>query len=243
MNPDGTFTYTPNADFFGTDTFVYTVTDANGATSTAVVTITVLDIQEASAVNDQYTVNEDEVLTGDVSENDTNTDGFSYTVTDGPDHGVLTMNADGTFTYTPSTDYNGFDEFTYEACDGSGFCVSATVTIIVVPVGDDDITVATGFSPNGDNVNETLHIENIDAYPQNKVTIFNRWGNVVYEKTGYSSSAEWNGNTEEDNTVGATKVPEGTYFYSIESGPSAIDPAKAESKLSGFIVIKYSNNQ
>ena len=243
MNPDGTFTYTPNADFFGTDTFVYTVTDANGGTSTAVVTITVIDTQEASAENDQYTVNEDEVLTGDVSENDTNTDGFTYTITDGTDHGVLTMNADGTFTYTPSTDYNGFDEFTYEACDGSGFCVTATVTIIVVPVGDDDITVATGFSPNGDNVNETLHIENIDAYPQNKVTIFNRWGNVVYEKTGYSSSSEWNGNTEEDNTVGATKVPEGTYFYAIESGPSAIDPAKAESKLSGFIVIKYSNNQ
>ncbi|MFN5620728.1 MAG: Ig-like domain-containing protein [Flavobacteriales bacterium] len=243
MNPDGTFTYTPNADFFGTDSFVYTVTDGNGGTSTAVVTITVIDTQEAAAENDQYTVNEDEVLTGDVSENDTNTDGFTYTVTNGTNNGTLTLNPDGTFTYTPNTDYNGFDEFTYQACDASGFCVSATVTIIVVPVGDDDITVATGFSPNGDNVNETLHIENIDAYPQNKVTIFNRWGNVVYEKSGYSSSAEWNGNTEEDNTVGATKVPEGTYFYTIESGPSAIDPAKAESKLSGFIVIKYSNNQ
>jgi gliding motility-associated-like protein len=243
MNADGTFTYTPNTNFFGNDSFVYTVTDANGATSTATVNITVIDTLDAAAEKDHYTTNEDVAVSGNVSDNDTSTDGFTYSVTDGPSHGILTMNADGSFTYTPSTDYNGFDEFTYQACDGNGNCVSATVTIIVVPMGDDTLTVVPGFSPNGDNVNETFHIENIDAYPQNKVTIFNRWGNVVYENTGYSSSAEWNGNTDQDNTVGATKVPEGTYFYVIESGQSSINPNKPIEKLSGFIVIKYSNNQ
>jgi gliding motility-associated-like protein len=205
--------------------------------------ITVLAGPDVVAVNDQYTVNEDEVLNGDVSENDTNTDGFIYNVTSGTSNGTLTLNADGTFTYTPNADYNGFDEFTYEACDENGNCVSATVTIIVVPMGDDTITVAAGFSPNGDNVNETLHIETIDAYPQNKVTIFNRWGNVVYEASGYSSTSEWNGNASEDGAMGSTKVPEGTYFYVLETGPSSVNPDKAEEKLSGFIVIKYSNNQ
>jgi gliding motility-associated-like protein len=155
----------------------------------------------------------------------------------------LVLNNDGSFTYTPNPDYNGFDEFTYQACDDQGNCVSATVTIIVAPVGDDEITIAAGFSPNGDNVNETLHIENIDSYPQNKLIIFNRWGNVVYEKTGYSSNAEWNGNADEDGSMGDTKVPEGTYFYVLETGQSAVNPAKAPENLSGFIVIKYSNNQ
>lgn len=243
MNADGTFTYTPNTNFFGNESFVYTVTDASGATSTATVNITVIDTLDAAAENDQYTTDEDVAVSGNVSDNDTSTDGFTYTVTAGPSHGTLTMNADGSFTYTPSADYNGFDEFTYQACDGNGNCVNATVTIIVVPMGDDTLTVVPGFSPNGDNVNETFHIENIDAYPQNKVTIFNRWGNVVYEANGYSTSTEWNGNTDQDNTVGATKVPEGTYFYVIESGQSSINPNKPIEKLSGFIVIKYSNNQ
>ena len=240
---EGLFTYTPNTDFSGNDSFVYEVSDGNGGTDSATVYITVLAGPDVVAINDQYTVNEDEVLNGDVSENDTNTDGFIYTVTSGTSNGTLTLNADGTFTYTPNADYNGFDEFTYEACDENGNCVSATVTIIVVPMGDDTITVAAGFSPNGDNVNETLHIENIDSYPQNKIIIFNRWGNVVYEKSGYSTASEWNGNADEDGAMGSTKVPEGTYFYVLETGPSSVNPSKEEEKLSGFIVIKYSNNQ
>ena len=184
-----------------------------------------------------------ETLNGDVSENDTNTEGFVYSVISGPTHGTLTMNGDGTFTYTPDTDYNGFDEFTYQACDADGNCVTATVTIIVAPAGDDTLIIVPGFSPNGDNVNETFHIENIDSYPQNKLIIFNRWGNIVYEKSGYNTTSEWNGNSDEDGTMGDTKVPEGTYFYILETGPSSVNPNKPEENLSGFIVIKYSNNQ
>jgi gliding motility-associated-like protein len=112
-----------------------------------------------------------------------------------------------------------------------------------VDVDGDTVTVASGFSPNGDNVNETLQIENIEAYPQNKITIFNRWGNVVYEKAGYTNEAGWNGNTDEDGAMGSTKVPEGTYFYVLETGASTINPLKNPEQLSGFIVIKYSNNQ
>ena len=239
----GQYTYQPNIDFSGNDSFVYEVNDGNGGTDQATVYITVIAGPDITAENDQYTVNEDETLTADVSENDTNTDGFTYTVTSGTSNGTLTLNADGTFTYVPNADHNGFDEFTYTACDNDGNCVQATVTIIVVPVGDDEITVAAGFSPNGDNVNETLHIENIDSYPQNKLIIFNRWGNVVYEKNAYSSNSEWNGNADEDGAMGSTMVPEGTYFYVLETGPSSVNLSKPEEKLSGFIVIKYSNNQ
>jgi gliding motility-associated-like protein len=152
------------------------------------------------------------------------------------------MDEDGSFIYTPSSDYNGTDSFVYQACDEFGNCYTANVYIVVNPMEDDEISVSQGFSPNGDNVNETLHIENIDSYPENNLVIFNRWGNVVYEKSGYSSDSEWNGNADDSGAMGNSKVPEGTYFYVLETGQSKLDASKAPEQLSGFIVIKYSNN-
>jgi len=245
MNNDGTFIYTPNPDFNGTDTFEYTACDDDGNCTTVTVTITVIPVDDElqSAENDQYTVYENETLTGNVAENDVNLDGFTFTVTSNVQNGTLVFNADGSFTYTPNAGASDFDEFTYEACDADGNCYTATVTIIIVEVETDDILVAAGFSPNGDNVNETLAIENIEFYPSNKIIIFNRWGNVVYEKTGYTNAIGWNGNANEDGAMGSTKVPEGTYFYVLETGQSTLNANKAPENLSGFIVIKYSNNQ
>ena len=242
INPDGTFTYTPDEDYFGPDSFTYTVTDAAGVTDTANVTITVNSILDPEANNDQYTTDEDVAISGNVSDNDIDTDGYTYTVTDGPDNGTLVFNTDGTFTYTPNQNYNGFDEFTYTACDDDNNCYEATVTIIVVPTTDDTLDIPAGFSPNGDNVNDTFHIENIDQYPDNNLKIFNRWGNIVYETDGYNSSSEWNGTTDAGGVVVGSKVPEGTYFYVLDPGKSTLNPEITPEVKSGYIVIKYSNN-
>jgi gliding motility-associated-like protein len=236
---DGSFTYSPNTNYSGSDSFIYEVTDSEGAVDQAVVTI---NVDSILAVDDEYEVDEDAVLTDDVSTNDTNTSGLVYSVTGGASNGTVTMEDDGTFTYTPNPDFNGTDSFDYQACDALGNCYQATAIIVVNPMEDDEITVSQGFSPNGDNVNETLHIENIDSYPQNKLVIFNRWGNVVYEKSGYSTDSEWNGNADDSGAMGNSKVPEGTYFYVLETGQSRLDASKAPEQLSGFIVIKYANN-
>jgi gliding motility-associated-like protein len=235
----GAFTFTPNTNYSGPDSFIYEVTDGDGLTDQAVVNI---NVEPIIAANDEFDVNEDEVLIGNASSNDTNTENLIYSVTSGTNNGTVVMEEDGSFTYTPNPDYNGTDSFTYQVCDAAGNCYEATVFITVIPMEDDEITVSQGFSPNGDNVNETLHIENIDSYPQNKLVIFNRWGNVVYEKSGYSSDSEWNGNADDSGAMGNSKVPEGTYFYVLETGQSKLDATKAPENLSGFIVIKYANN-
>jgi len=155
INPDGTVRYAPALDFIGTDTFAYTVSDGNGGTDTATVTVTVGRIDpdnhppqaaDDAAVTDENTP----VLTGDVLANDTDPDGDALTVesvTD-PGRGRAADNGDGTFTYTPQEYYNGTDSFTYTVSDGNGGTDTATVTITINPVGEDLYIAPDGSDEN-----------------------------------------------------------------------------------------------
>jgi gliding motility-associated-like protein/uncharacterized repeat protein (TIGR01451 family) len=233
--PDGTFTYIPDLGFFGTDGFTYILCDATDCDTVQVI-INVLEvIVDPSLGNDEYSTPEDTAVSGDVSANDLGTDGFVYSVENDPAHGTVTMNPDGTFTYTPDADFVGTDSFTYVACNDEGECYEATVTIIVYNVVDPTdmvIHIPAGFSPNGDNVGDTFVIENIDMYPNNELIIFNRWGNEVYNAAPYSNASAWDGSTQSDGIVVGGKVPEGTYFYVLDKGDDS-------AKISGFIVVKY----
>src|SRR5207247_597176 len=76
--------------------------------------------------------------------NDSDVDGDVLTpvLVSGPSHGSLTLNADGSFTYTPSANYNGTDSFAYKANDGSLDSNVATVTITINPVQDPPVANA-----------------------------------------------------------------------------------------------------
>ncbi|MEO0644529.1 MAG: Ig-like domain-containing protein, partial [Cyanobacteria bacterium J06650_10] len=145
---DGSFTYTPDADFNGTDSFTYTLSDAEFS-STATVNITVNDVVDNTApvaTDDSFTVEEDTVLTGDVSENDTDTEGgASYALDADAANGTVALADDGSFTYTPDADFNGTDSFTYTLSDAE-FSSTATVNIMVNDVVDNTAPVATDDS-------------------------------------------------------------------------------------------------
>jgi dipeptidyl aminopeptidase/acylaminoacyl peptidase len=94
-----------------------------------------------TAVSDSYDTDEDTTLTvaaPGVLQNDTDADGDTLTaaLVSGPSNGTLMLNADGSFTYTPTANYNGTDRFTYKANDGQADSNVATVTITVTPVAD-----------------------------------------------------------------------------------------------------------
>ncbi|MGV0795300.1 cadherin-like domain-containing protein, partial [Mycolicibacterium sp. XJ1819] len=108
LNADGSFTYTPNQDFYGTDTFTYMANDGELDGNTATVTITVNPVNDEApiAADDAYAVDEDGVLTvtgPGVLANDTDFDNDDLTaiLVDGPANGTLTLNPDGSLTYTP----------------------------------------------------------------------------------------------------------------------------------------------
>jgi VCBS repeat-containing protein len=153
VNPDGTITYTPNPDFCGTDSFTYKACDPSGACDTATVTIHVTCVNDAPVVNDdEATVPEDSSVTIPVLGNDYDVDGdpLSVSLVSGPAHGRATVNPDGTITYTPNPDFCGTDSFTYKACDPSGACDTATVTIHVTCVNDAPVAQDDTYTTNED---------------------------------------------------------------------------------------------
>ena len=130
FNSNGTYTYTPNAGFAGTDSFTYTVTDPNGLTSTATETITVTP-PAIAAVNDAYTTGYVTPVNGNAALADTYAAGSTFTKTSNPSHGTVTFNSNGTYTYTPSAGFTGTDSFTYLVTDPVGQTATATETITV----------------------------------------------------------------------------------------------------------------
>jgi VCBS repeat-containing protein len=139
LNPDGSFDYTPNALFFGTDSFTYHANDGTNDSLPATVTITVDEDVAPVAVDDAYTMDQDAVLNiaaPGVLANDTDANGDPLTaaLVTTTTNGSLTLNADGSFTYTPSVGFSGTDSFTYQANDGTNDSLAATVTITVNPL-------------------------------------------------------------------------------------------------------------
>jgi large repetitive protein len=133
VNADGTVTYTPRSNFFGSDSFTYTVT-SGGRTETATVNVTVDAVPDPT--NDTFSISEDVPLSGSVADADAGDGPATYTVTGVPSHGSLNFNPDGSFTYTPNPDFNGTDSFTYQVTDANGDVGTAIATITVNPVTD-----------------------------------------------------------------------------------------------------------
>jgi len=138
MLPDGSFTYTPVAGFSGIDSFDYRVSDGAGGTAEATVTINVVNGAPV-AQNDSYTLKPGQTLTvlaaDGLLKNDSDPDGdivVDVLVTGQPDHGAVTVQDDGSFTYAPTAGFSGTDSFTYRIDDGFGGFAEAVVTLTVV---------------------------------------------------------------------------------------------------------------
>src|SRR6267142_1796766 len=155
MSANGTFSYTPAANYNGLDTFTYQVCDADNDCSSTTVTLTVTPVDDVPVANpDSYTVNEDAVLSGNVTTNDvpSGDGGNVWAVLANAAHGVVVMSTNGTFSYRPAANYNGPDTFTYQVCDADNDCSSTTVTIAVGAVNDVPVANPDSYTVNEDAV-------------------------------------------------------------------------------------------
>ncbi len=156
LNANGSFRYTPVANFNGPDSFTYQVSDGGLTSNIANVAINVTSVNDAPiVVNDTYSTSEDITLTisaPGVIGNDTDADGDAITATlvTGPTKGTLTFNASGAFTYVPNGNVNGPDSFTYRVSDGTATSLIATVALNVIAVNDPPVARNESYATNED---------------------------------------------------------------------------------------------
>lgn len=200
--------------------------DVNGLTDTCQFSVLV-DLPPV-AVDDVY------ILSGQGSEleinplsNDFDPDGdwfemTDYTITLGE---AIFIN-DTTLIYNAPEDWCGEVTIPYTICDEYGLCDDAVITITVnCP---EELFIPEGFSPDNDGNNDTFEILGLWQYPNNKLTVFNRWGHPIYEAENYDGS--WDGTAQDSMALGSKPVPRGTYFYLLDLG-------NGEEPIKGFVYV------
>jgi uncharacterized repeat protein (TIGR01451 family) len=211
-NDDCIFTYTPNTDYFGTDTFTYTICDDNAtdqACDEAVVTIVIpTPNNTVNPENDEETTEQNECVVIAVMNNDSDAEGDSFMVTSNftqAQNGTVTLNADGTFTYCPNTDYIGTDVFTYEICDTGN------------PIACEDAIVIITIEPQPDNT--------VDANPDEEITEVN----TCVEVFVLNNDTDAEGNSFDISSFGqaangtVTQENDGTLTYCPNDGFTGVD--------------------
>ncbi|HAV1529991.1 TPA: tandem-95 repeat protein [Vibrio parahaemolyticus] len=205
---NGIATISPTADWNGSETLTFTATDPSGESVSQTVNFTVAPV--ADIVADKATVVEDmptiiKVLGNDTFEGDDKV--VSLDTNNGPANGTVSVNPDGSVTYTPNDNYHGADSFTYIVTSG-GVSESTTVNVDVTPVNDapvakydiattqEDTAVTIDVLPNDTDIDgDTLRIDSASV-PSDQGTV-----EIVDGKLVFTPAENFNGDAEITYTV------------------------------------------
>jgi len=197
--------------------------DAAGVCDTTFLTVLVTPDGAAGldAVDDVLRLRLDQVGMMSLTANDTFNGALSsISIIDQPSRGVAVLDLDGTLSYTPPTGECGFtDSLSYQICQGA-LCDRA---LVVIQVRCEPVEAYSGFSPNGDGINDEFKFIGLEDFPENTLTIYNRWGNEVLVVNRYQN--DWDGTWEGKILI------DGTYFWLLEI-------VGEEEPLTGFIQIQ-----
>jgi VCBS repeat-containing protein/parallel beta-helix repeat protein len=157
LNADGSFTYAPAANFFGTDSFAYKATDGLSFSNTVTVSLTVNAVNDAPVAGALSVAGaEDTLIPGQIDGSDVDGDPLSFALVTGPQHGTVLLTDYGSFSYQPGADFNGTDTFTVTASDGLLSSAPATVTITVTPVNDPPVNTVPGAQTAAEDVTKVI---------------------------------------------------------------------------------------
>ncbi|PZD72635.1 Leukotoxin [Acaryochloris thomasi RCC1774] len=235
---NGNVTYTPNDGFVGDDSFTYDISDGQGGTDTATVTVTVNEVivpnVDPDAVNDTATTDAGVAATINVLANDTDSDGGTVVVDAVGDatSGTTALNDDGTVTYTPDDGFVGDDSFTYDVSDGQGGTDTATVNVtvneVIVPNIDPDAVNDTATTNAGEAATINVLANDTDS----------DGGTVVVDAVGDPTSGTTALN--DDGTVTYTPddgfVGDDSFTYDVSDGQGGTDTATVNVTVNEVVV-------
>ncbi|MCB0492191.1 MAG: gliding motility-associated C-terminal domain-containing protein [Cyclobacteriaceae bacterium] len=238
LQPDGKIFYTPNTGTVGADAIDYQICNQCGLCDQATISVSIPNVPPVIAPTATVQIENGAIailpLSALLSDLNDNLDISSLTVVTPPVSGAsasFNTNNELVVDYTGIT-FSGVDNLTIEVCDLANECSTSVISITVdapVPVTP-EIVVYNALSPNDDEYNPYLRIENIEVVsPQNKVSIYNRWGDKVFEMDNYQNSdpaKRFNGESDKGKDL-----PSGVYFYKIEFNSGSPE-------LTGYLTLK-----
>ena len=195
FNADGTFTYTPNGSFAGSDSFTWHASDGDNDSNIATLTIDVFNFAPQT-YDGWHTTFIDTALNGDLADNAYEQDGDSLTFAEdtAPANGTVTIDPSGTWTYTPSVGFSGEDSFTFTATDGIDTSTAATIHIDVVAdynagplVANEDIAITERDTPvvidvltNDGSSSGGLNVVAVSTTPTHGTVVINPDNTITY---------------------------------------------------------------
>lgn len=237
-----TLSFTPSADFEeNTIVFVNIIPynedgEAIGCTEESFMTEDIITIPDCTTLSSPIANDTNVPLAATIAWNEVE-NATGYTITLGTSSGgseIFSGDVGTTLSYEPNQDFAEnttiFVTITPYNDDGTALgCSEEQFTTETLP----DLTQY-GFSPNGDGINDFWTIDGIEDSPDNTVSIYNRWGDMVFQVQGYDNrSNAFDGSANEKTKMGANELPSGTYFFNIEvSGEHNLK------KLQGYLVLK-----
>ena len=234
LDVNGDVVFTPDADFYGAGTFDYAVSDGNGGTATQTVTVDVTAVNDAPVAGDSIgAMPVDTALNGQLSATDVDDAAgtLTYGVVAGATNGAVTVNPDGSYTYTPNAGFTGDDSFTFQVTDGGGLSDTGVV----------DLTVGDPTTP--DLVGGETQVNTYTVGKQNdpSVAALSDGGFVV----------TWSSDIQDGSNFGiyaqrydAGGLPTGTEFrVNTYTVGRQIDPSVAALSVGGFVVTWSSDIQ
>jgi VCBS repeat-containing protein len=236
----GEVTYTPNLNFFGTDTFEYQVCDDDGACDTAWVTVTVNDVNDAPVAYAQtVTTDEDTPVLITLTASDVDDGTLTYTIVDEPTYGTLSGTAPNV-TYTPAENYHGPDSFTFKANDGELDSNEATVNITVNPVNDAPVVTAAQPGVTADEGQVATNSGAVSDVDGNAVTLSASVGTVINNGDGTWS---WNFTTSDGPaetqavTISADDGNGGTSQTTFDLSVNNVAPTATFANTTGTVIV------
>jgi hypothetical protein len=211
-------TYTPAANYFGSDTFTFKTNDGTMDSNIATVSLTINSVNDPPvALGSTVVTLEDNTVVVTLSGSDVDGDSLSFTVMASPAHGAL-AGSPPALTYSPAPNYNGPDQFTFVASDGSTTSAAATINITVTPVND---------APDAIDDQVTLTVTSVTvAVLSNDVDIDGDRLSISTTSAGNYGTTAANPNGTITYVLRRYAMGTDTFSYSVVDGNGGTDTAK-----------------